>query len=133
VGAVADAKTEPVSVLVVECHLADRLDSSCLAPIQEVLDTAVRLHEDYIVRGAATAEEGLREQRRAPADTVLVDLMLPGVDGFECIRQLRVREDVPIVVVSARDDTHDIVAALEAGSDVRETGSGSCVGARPAY
>ncbi|MDQ7911252.1 response regulator transcription factor [Phytohabitans sp. ZYX-F-186] len=73
--------------------------------------------EGYTVRGTATAEEGLREQRRSPADTVLVDLMLPGVDGYECIRQLRARDDVPIVVVSARDDTHDIVAALEAGAD----------------
>jgi two-component system, OmpR family, response regulator RegX3 len=73
--------------------------------------------EGYTVRGAATAEEGLREQRRSPADTVLVDLMLPGIDGYECIRQLRARDDVPIVVVSARDDTHDIVAALEAGAD----------------
>ncbi|GAB3980752.1 response regulator transcription factor [Plantactinospora veratri] len=73
--------------------------------------------EGYAVRGAATAEEGLREQRRAPADTVLIDLMLPGLDGFECIRQLRSRDDVPIVVVSARDDTHDIVAALGAGAD----------------
>ena len=43
--------------------------------------------------------------------------MLPGIDGFECIRQLRRDDDVPIVVVSARDDTHDIVAALEAGAD----------------
>jgi DNA-binding response OmpR family regulator len=73
--------------------------------------------EGYAVRGAATAEEGLVAQRREPADTVLVDLMLPGADGFECIRQLRSRDDVPIVVVSARDDTHDIVAALEAGAD----------------
>ncbi|PZF94741.1 response regulator transcription factor [Micromonospora deserti] len=73
--------------------------------------------EGYTVRGAATAEEGLRMQRRDPADNVLVDLMLPGLDGFECIRQLRRDDDVPIVVVSARDDTHDIVAALEAGAD----------------
>lgn len=73
--------------------------------------------EGYDARGAATAEEGLRTQRRDPADYVLVDLMLPGLDGFECIRQLRRDDDVPIVVVSARDDTHDIVAALEAGAD----------------
>ncbi|SCL13514.1 DNA-binding response regulator, OmpR family, contains REC and winged-helix (wHTH) domain [Micromonospora nigra] len=73
--------------------------------------------EGYDARGAATAEEGLRSQRRDPADYVLVDLMLPGLDGFECIRQLRRDDDVPIVVVSARDDTHDIVAALEAGAD----------------
>ncbi|MDT0532966.1 response regulator transcription factor [Micromonospora sp. DSM 115977] len=73
--------------------------------------------EGYRVRGVATAEEGLLRQRREPADTVLVDLMLPGLDGFECIRRLRRDDDVPIVVVSARDDTHDIVAALEAGAD----------------
>ncbi|NLU78226.1 response regulator transcription factor [Micromonospora sp. HNM0581] len=73
--------------------------------------------EGYEARGAGTAEEGLRTQRRDPADYVLVDLMLPGIDGFEGIRQLRRDDDVPIVVVSARDDTHDIVAALEAGAD----------------
>jgi DNA-binding response OmpR family regulator len=48
---------------------------------------------------------------------VLVDLMLPGLDGFDCIRELRRDDDVPVVVVSARGDTHDIVAALEAGAD----------------
>ena len=73
--------------------------------------------EGYAVSGAATAEEGLALHRGDPADTVLVDLMLPGIDGFECIRQLRRDDDVPIVVISARDDTHDIVAALEAGAD----------------
>ncbi|MEU4244662.1 response regulator transcription factor [Actinoplanes sp. NPDC026619] len=73
--------------------------------------------EGYVATGVPTAEEGLDAQRQAPADTVLVDLMLPGIDGFECIRQLRRTDDVPIVVISARDDTHDIVAALEAGAD----------------
>ncbi len=73
--------------------------------------------EGYAVRAVATAEEGLVSHRQEPADTVLVDLMLPGIDGFECIRQLRREGDVPIIVVSARDDTHDVVAALEAGAD----------------
>ncbi|OJF15240.1 response regulator transcription factor [Couchioplanes caeruleus] len=73
--------------------------------------------EGYTAHAVATAEEGIAAQRRQPADTVLVDLMLPGMDGYECIRQLRRDDDVPIVVVSARDDTHDIVAALEAGAD----------------
>ncbi|KUL22816.1 response regulator transcription factor [Actinoplanes awajinensis] len=73
--------------------------------------------EGYSATAVATAEEGIAAQRRQPADTVLVDLMLPGMDGYECIRQLRRDDDVPIVVVSARDDTHDIVAALEAGAD----------------
>ncbi|GAA3347066.1 response regulator transcription factor [Amorphoplanes nipponensis] len=73
--------------------------------------------EGYTVTGAATAEEGLEAQRSRRADTVLVDLMLPGIDGFECIRQIRRTDDAPIVVISARNDTHDIVAALEAGAD----------------
>lgn len=73
--------------------------------------------EGYTAHAVATAEEGIALQRRQPADTVLVDLMLPGMDGYECIRQLRRADDVPIVVVSARVDTHDIVAALEAGAD----------------
>ncbi len=73
--------------------------------------------EGYQVRGSATAEEGLAAHRAEPADAILVDLMLPGIDGFECVRQLRRDGDATIVVVSARDDTHDIVAALEAGAD----------------
>jgi len=73
--------------------------------------------EGYTVQDVATAEEGLAEHASTPADLVLVDLMLPGMDGFDCIRSLRRLGDVPIVVVSARDDTHDVVAALEAGAD----------------
>jgi DNA-binding response OmpR family regulator len=94
------------AVLVIEDD--DRIRQSLVLALED---------EGYVVSGAATAEEGLQKQRHEPADTVLVDLMLPGIDGFECIRQLRRDDDVPIVVVSARDDTHDIVAALEAGAD----------------
>jgi DNA-binding response OmpR family regulator len=95
-----------VAVLVIEDD--DRIRLSLALALED---------EGYTVHTAATAEEGLVRQRREPADTVLVDLMLPGIDGFECIRELRRADDVPIVVVSARDDTHDIVAALEAGAD----------------
>ena len=73
--------------------------------------------EGYGARGAGTAEEGLAAHRSEPADAVLVDLMLPGIDGFECVRQIRRDGDASVIVVSARDDTHDIVAALEAGAD----------------
>ena len=73
--------------------------------------------EGYAVTRCRHRRGGPRGAARQPADTVLVDLMLPGMDGYECIRQLRRDDDVPIVVVSARDDTHDIVAALEAGAD----------------
>ena len=43
--------------------------------------------------------------------------MLPGIDGFELCRTLRTHSDVPIVMVTARNDTHDVVAGLEAGAD----------------
>jgi DNA-binding response OmpR family regulator len=52
-----------------------------------------------------------------PADVVLIDLMLPGMDGFECCRQLRRTSAVPVIMVTARTDTHDVVAGLEAGAD----------------
>jgi DNA-binding response OmpR family regulator len=94
------------AVLVIEDD--DRIRLSLVLALEE---------EGYEAHGAATAEEGLLVQRRTPADVVLVDLMLPGIDGFECIREIRRDDDVPILVVSARDDTHDVVAALEAGAD----------------
>ena len=43
--------------------------------------------------------------------------MLPGMDGFECCRALRRQSAVPIIIVTARSDTHDVVAGLEAGAD----------------
>jgi DNA-binding response OmpR family regulator len=74
--------------------------------------------EGYTVTAVPTAEQALRHQSEGGgAEAVLVDLMLPGMSGFDCIRELRRLSDVPIIVVSARDDTHDIVAALEAGGD----------------
>ena len=73
--------------------------------------------EGYQVAGVATAEAALERQTTRPASTILMDLMLPGLSGLDCIRELRRFSDVPIVVVSARDDTHDVVAALEVGAD----------------
>jgi DNA-binding response OmpR family regulator len=73
--------------------------------------------EGHEVSEAAFAEEGLRIFATEGADIVLVDLMLPDIDGFECCRQLRRTSDVPIIMVTARTDTHDVVAGLEAGAD----------------
>ena len=73
--------------------------------------------EGYEVEGVETAEEGLAAYAARPADLVIADLMLPEMDGFEFCRRLRARADVPIIVVTARTDTHDVVAGLEAGAD----------------
>lgn len=74
--------------------------------------------EGYEVDEAVDAESALRHvQQSGPPDLMIVDLMLGEMDGFSCIREVRHSSDLPIIVVSARADTHDIVAALEAGAD----------------
>jgi two-component system, OmpR family, response regulator MtrA len=76
------------------------------------------LHEEgYDVREAESAEQALESFEREPADLVLVDLMLPGMTGFDLCRALRRLSGVPILIVTARSDTHDVVGGLEAGAD----------------
>ncbi|WP_433191750.1 response regulator [Nocardia sp. CA-107356] len=74
--------------------------------------------EGYDVAEAHEAEDALTYLRSNDApDVMIVELMLGDMDGFDCIREIRREHDVPIIVVSSRDDTHDVVAALEAGAD----------------
>ncbi|MGH9042958.1 MAG: response regulator [Acidimicrobiia bacterium] len=73
--------------------------------------------EGYTVDEATTGEAALETFSRRPSDCVLLDLMLPGTDGFETCRALRRRSAVPIIMVTARSDTFDVVAGLEAGAD----------------
>ena len=73
--------------------------------------------EGWIVDEAPTGEDAIAIFQSTPADVVLIDIMLPGIDGFELCRTLRKMSDVPIVMVTARIDTHDVVAGLEAGAD----------------
>jgi two-component system, OmpR family, response regulator MtrA len=67
-----------------------------------------------------TAEDGLvglERFRAEPFDLVLLDVMLPGLDGYEVCRQIRRTSTVPIVMLTARADTMDVVVGLEAGAD----------------
>jgi DNA-binding response OmpR family regulator len=73
--------------------------------------------EGYDVVEAPSAEAALQIVARNPPDLMLVDLMLGGMDGFSFIREVRPTSQAPIIVLSAKTDTHDIVAALEAGAD----------------
>jgi DNA-binding response OmpR family regulator len=66
---------------------------------------------------AASGEEALGALCSAAVDVVLLDLMLPGMDGLDVCRTLRGRGDQPIIIVSARTDTSDVIAGLEAGAD----------------
>ncbi len=73
--------------------------------------------EGWTVDEAGSGEEAIELFTRQPAEVVLIDIMLPGIDGFELCRTIRRTSDVPVVMVTARNDTHDIVAGLEAGAD----------------
>lgn len=73
--------------------------------------------EGYEVEEADSGETALERFAEQAPDVVLIDVMLPGIDGFETCRQLRRVSTVPVVMVTARTDTHDVVAGLEAGAD----------------
>ena len=66
---------------------------------------------------ARSGEEALEVLGRERVDVVLLDLTLPGIDGLDVCRALRREGDLPIIVVSARTDTPDVIAGLEAGAD----------------
>jgi DNA-binding response OmpR family regulator len=71
----------------------------------------------YGVRPAGTGEAALHALGEGTADVVVLDVMLPGLDGFEVCRRLRRSSDVPVIMLTARSDDFDIVGGLEAGAD----------------
>ena len=71
----------------------------------------------YGVRCAATGESALEGFNDAAVDVVVLDVMLPGLDGFEVCRRLRRDTEVPVIMLTARGDDLDIVGGLEAGAD----------------
>jgi DNA-binding response OmpR family regulator len=75
------------------------------------------LYEGYSVQVAADGEAGLAAARDHPPDLVLLDLMLPGIDGLTVCRRLRAAGDVPILILTAKDAVPDRVAGLDAGAD----------------
>ncbi len=71
----------------------------------------------HAVSSTSTAMDALQQVVAAPPDLVILDLGLPGLDGYEALRMLRAVSAVPVVVATARDDEADIVRALNAGAD----------------
>ncbi|MFT3877816.1 MAG: response regulator transcription factor [Propioniciclava sp.] len=66
---------------------------------------------------AATGEAGLAAMAERPFDVMLLDVMMPGIDGFETARRVRASSLLPIIMLTARSDPVDIVAGLECGAD----------------
>ena len=73
--------------------------------------------EGFEVATADTGPAALEEFERAGADIVLLDLMLPGIPGTEVCRRIRATSNVPVIMVSAKDDEVDKVVGLELGAD----------------
>jgi two-component system response regulator MtrA len=69
------------------------------------------------IRTADTGEDGLREFRTSTPDLVVLDLMLPGIDGFEVCQRIRAASEVPVIILTARGDDFDVVGGLAAGAD----------------
>ncbi len=74
-------------------------------------------HKGYEVIKAYRAEDGLRKAYRTHPDLILLDIMMPDMDGWEVCRRLRELSDVPIVFLTARTDVKEIVKGLELGAD----------------
>ena len=75
------------------------------------------IYEGYSVTVAADGPTGLTAARDRPPDLVLLDLMLPGMDGLTVCARLRAASDVPILILTARDAVPDRVKGLDAGAD----------------
>lgn len=73
--------------------------------------------EGYDVHQAANGATGLIAFDDSEVDLVLLDLKLPDISGFDVCRAIRAKSIVPIIMVTAQTDTHDMVAGLEAGAD----------------
>ncbi|WP_037322103.1 response regulator transcription factor [Amycolatopsis thermoflava] len=84
--------------------------------VREGLCLGLRRH-GHDVEPAADGEAGLRLLNARRPDLVLLDLMLPGIDGFEVCRRIRATGPVPIIMLTARGDDIDVVGGLEAGAD----------------
>lgn len=84
--------------------------------ILEILTVALG-EQGYRVESASDGEQALRAVRASPPDALLLDVMLPGMDGFELCREIRKFSNVPIILVTAKSDTVDVVVGLESGAD----------------
>lgn len=84
--------------------------------VREGLEIALR-HLGHDVLACSDGEAGIAAISASEPDVVVLDVMLPGADGFEVCRRVRAFSAVPIVMLTARTDDMDVVAGLEAGAD----------------
>ncbi len=84
----------------------------------KILTVAFQVYRPgYSLIAAHTGTEGLARAESEAPDVVVLDVMLPDIDGFEICRRLRARTDVPIILLTAKDREEDIVQGFEEGAD----------------
>ena len=88
-------------------------DDQDLAEMLGIVLTGAGIDVDLVSRG----DEVIDVFRNNPPDLVLLDVMLPGLDGIEVCKLIRAESMVPIIMLTAKGDTHDVVRGLEAGAD----------------
>jgi two-component system, OmpR family, KDP operon response regulator KdpE len=84
--------------------------------IRRVLRTAL-VAGGYMVQDARSGEEAMEKLREERPDLAIIDINLPGMNGFEVCREIRETSDVPIIMLSVRNSEKDKVRALDAGAD----------------
>ncbi|CAB4699996.1 unannotated protein [freshwater metagenome] len=88
-------------------------DDQDLSEMLGIVLTGAKMDVDLVSRG----DEVLEVFRNNPPDLVLLDVMLPGLDGIEVCKLIRAESMVPIIMLSAKGDSYDVVRGLEAGAD----------------
>ena len=86
------------------------------ASVREAVAMALE-GDGHRVTTAATGDEAIERWRQHRPELILLDVMLPGKDGFEVCRAIRAHDQVPIIMLTARSDPIDIVVGLESGAD----------------
>ncbi|MCP3800654.1 response regulator transcription factor [Allokutzneria sp. A3M-2-11 16] len=88
------------------------------AVLAEALSRALRgLGHEVEVSPTGEDALGMLFEQHVPMDAVLLDVMLPGMDGFEVCRRIRARDTIPVLLLTARSDPVDMVVGLEGGAD----------------
>jgi DNA-binding response OmpR family regulator len=86
-------------------------------PVLSVMLRMLLRGQDFQIQALLTGEEGVRSCQASPPDVVILDLLMPGMDGWEVCKKIREFSDVPILILSALGSPGSVARALDAGAD----------------
>lgn len=111
-----------VPIYIIACNLKVAMDIKKILVIEDEKKIARFLeleltHEGYEVHCEHNGRAGLEKAEKSGYDLILLDILLPGLNGIEICRKIRQTSGVPIIMLTAKDDTADIVAGLDIGAN----------------